>query len=476
MKRIIFTIAFTLVLGVVFQNSLTGQSQLKSVHEWGTFTTVQNSAGQRLAGLKGEKLPAFVYDMNPGSKNNVTFKNVEVQMETPVLYFYSDKQLDAKVNVKFKNGVINQWFPDRSSGQSFASSSVIDLSVSNEGSNDWDITILDTAARVKYQGGPSMQEYETPRRTSSRYIKIRDKEEYEKFIFYRGLANFETPVKVEFNDKNNLVIHNLFNTNLNYVMVFDNSPSRQPTVWWSGSMKSGERKVIANPSKDNVYEELNQHIDDFLGQLIKEGLYLDEAEALLNTWYDSYFMNLTDVEGLRVFWITPSSFVNDILPLSITPNPLSIQRVFVGRSEILTKDFEKELSTLTLEKIDTKYKDHHYVNVFKDAKLKGLPTNWTEYNENVVTSVINKNKSPLTLKLMPNPIADALIVQYRSDDLSELQIAILDMNGKIIHHWKETPNDLIYKKSYSLKDLQSGTYILQTSQMGKIHSLKFIKQ
>ncbi len=476
MKKIKYTIACTLVLSVIFQHSMIGQSQLKAVHEWGTFTTVQNSAGLRLSGLGGEKLPAFVYDLGLNSKNNIELKNVEVQMETPVLYFYADKQMNATIDVKFKNGIINQWYPDRSSGQSIVPFSVVDLAVPSEGFNKWEITILDPTATPKLIDDWTIvnHEYVAPRWTSSNHIKGQT-EEYEKFIFYRGLANFETPLRVEFNQKNNLVIHNQFNSPLSYVLVYDNSPDRQPTIWWSGSMKADEKKVIANPIKDSEFNDVFNEIYHFRDEMVKSGLNQDEADAMLNTWFEGYFVDITDVEGLRVFWITPKSYIDEILPLIIAPTPLSTKRVFVGRSEVLKKEFEKELAGLTEDEIENKYKDHRYRNVFKDSKKKGLPTQWTDYNENVVSSVNNKNKSPLTLKLMPNPIADAFIIQYRSDEIAELQVSIVDLSGHVLRQWKENPNELIFKKSYSLKDLQSGAYILQTSQKGRVNSLKFIK-
>ena len=60
---------------------------------------------------------------------------------------------------------------------------------------------------------------------------------------------------------------------------------------------------------------------------------------MLATWKESYF----DAPGLRVFWIVPRAFTDRILPISITPAPGKLERVLVGRSEVLTPAFEKEL-------------------------------------------------------------------------------------------------------------------------------------
>jgi len=44
-----------------------------------------------------------------------------------------------------------------------------------------------------------------------------------------------------------------------------------------------------------------------------------------------------------VFWIVPRAFTDRILPITITPKPDKLERVLVGRSEVLTPAFEKEL-------------------------------------------------------------------------------------------------------------------------------------
>jgi hypothetical protein len=66
------------------------------------------------------------------------------------------------------------------------------------------------------------------------------------------------------------------------------------------------------------------------------GLYPKEARAMVETWADSWF-----TEGARVFYIVPRATVDSLLPLTIAPAPVELQRVFVGRLEILsprTKD------------------------------------------------------------------------------------------------------------------------------------------
>jgi hypothetical protein len=63
------------------------------VHEWGTFTCLQDEAGQPLGGINAddEPLPSFVHDLisqNAGTNKGgvpACFPSVTMRLETPVL-------------------------------------------------------------------------------------------------------------------------------------------------------------------------------------------------------------------------------------------------------------------------------------------------------------------------------------------------------------------------------------------------------
>ena len=74
--------------------------------------------------------------------------------------------------------------------------------------------------------------------------------------------------------------------------------------------------------------------------LVAQGLYLDEAQAMVETWRGSWLE-----EGSRLLYIVPRKFVNEILPLSIDPAPAQIARVFVGRLELVTARTENAVET-----------------------------------------------------------------------------------------------------------------------------------
>ena len=61
---------------------------------------------------------------------------------------------------------------------------------------------------------------------------------------------------------------------------------------------------------------------------------------MLETWKSSWFE-----EGSRLFYIVPRGFVDSVLPLSISPAPTEITRVFVGRIELITPATEQAIES-----------------------------------------------------------------------------------------------------------------------------------
>ena len=81
-------------------------------------------------------------------------------------------------------------------------------------------------------------------------------------------------------------------------------------------------------SQKSSLEQLQREL---AAALTSEGLYADEAAAMLATWRLSYF----ESEGLRVFFLLPQPWTEIRLPLSIS-TPADITRVMVGRVELVT--------------------------------------------------------------------------------------------------------------------------------------------
>jgi hypothetical protein len=73
--------------------------------------------------------------------------------------------------------------------------------------------------------------------------------------------------------------------------------------------------------------------------LIREGLFADEAKALLSTWQQAYFVS----PGLCVFYTVPREWTDYHLTLTISGN-VQITRVMIGRVELRGYAFFKGLA------------------------------------------------------------------------------------------------------------------------------------
>lgn len=143
--KIILFLSIIWLLNFSFFGIKFGQPDLV-IHEWGTFTSSFTENGKALDKQRFEgrtTLPKEVYTVAKASfpkrdkeyetysrsagynlRNGLTegvgflginVKNDFVRMETPVLYFYSPKEMDIDVSVKFPNGSIGEWYPPKES-------------------------------------------------------------------------------------------------------------------------------------------------------------------------------------------------------------------------------------------------------------------------------------------------------------------------------------------------------------------------
>src|SRR5262249_44348255 len=83
-------------------------------HEGGTFTSFSGSDGVPVSfSPNNDDLPDFVYfqEGNGLTKSRRLQAGGTVSMETPVLYFYTDRDLRVSVKVDFPKGWITEWYP-----------------------------------------------------------------------------------------------------------------------------------------------------------------------------------------------------------------------------------------------------------------------------------------------------------------------------------------------------------------------------
>jgi Secretion system C-terminal sorting domain len=337
------------------------------VHEWGTFTTVQGSNGVMLSGLylEEEKLPKFVHHHEGFAPGPTDFSgkaffglvaNVTVKMETPVLYFYSDRSMPVKVHVGFPRGSISQWYPQRSAGEkSPGLGDQLLFGRQYNGWIEWNGTVLEPGSTEPLTPNESQltPTWIAPRATDANLIKSHNGE-VEKYLFYRGIGNFKVPLLARFNAGGDLQIANNGADLIPFVMVYDKPEEGAPRVIWSGSLVPGEDREIVDNTEPSASGDI--YFGDFIKALVSAGLYEKEAESMLNTWRASYF----DTPGLRVFWIVPRGITDTLLPISVTPAPTAMERVLVGRSEVLRPEFEKRIYDDFAAKRDSIWKNDRY--------------------------------------------------------------------------------------------------------------------
>ena len=353
MKTLILYSFFTLISSVLAAEPL---SQGYTAHEWGTFTSVSRSDGRLLDGLylEEEKLPSFVYDFSslnlPRMKSSVIEKRplagVNIKMETPVIYFYSEKEQRVKVDIGFEGGLINQWYPQsknpkrtqelKLNGQLVKDIKNWDFKNNYRDKLSWDVNILAPDTALSYTSPQNLETatWVNPRFTDANLLQVG--KERERFIFYRGIARFEQDLKVSAQSDRQITLSNQGNQAIPYAMVYEFTQDKKARIWWQGSVGSEQTLKI---SKDSL--DVNQVIHkDFQNALVEAGLYKKEAVSMLETWRHSYF----EKPGLRVFWIVPRDFTDKILPIKLQPAPENLERVLVGRTEVLTPEFEQKMA------------------------------------------------------------------------------------------------------------------------------------
>ncbi|BDS05733.1 hypothetical protein NT6N_07730 [Oceaniferula spumae] len=363
------------------------------LHEWGTFTSVSGSDGVLLNGLhhEEERLPFFVRALDgmqnrgPGMVKGLIrpLKNVTIKMETPVIYFYSDEPFTAEVKVGFNGGSISQWYPERSAGETvpkiakplgFDSSLIppfaalksdvfklaggIDFSESRSGSIEWKVDVLDLKADrgLVFKPGETLN-WLRPRNPKANVLKVG--EQYEDYLFYRGVGNFPLPIKFTVDTNETLTISNLSSDKVPFMFVHEvtNEGVTRFHSIPNGLAASGVMKVTTSDLREHtdwhrpVYQEM------FKG-LTGTGLTAEESHGMIQTWWDSYFSR----PGLRVFWVMPGSDTENILPLSVKPAPEKIVRTIVGRSEIIRPSMEQKMVKEFLIKDPKKSKWGQYLH------------------------------------------------------------------------------------------------------------------
>jgi hypothetical protein len=305
-----------------------------TAHEWGTFTSIAGERGQAVlwTPLSGATdLPGFVeHFRDPHFKLGL---QGTVRMETPVLYFYDSRETTVSVKVSFSNGVITEWYPhaNRVEPQSERIGEVL-YNKRLDGSIEWDAVTVAPGLRADFPAEGRDSHYYAARQTSATALRVKTAsgEQREKFLFYRGVAAFDVPISARLTAGGKVVVENHTEQGIPNVILFERRGEKV------GFRMGGtvENKTALEPPP--LTEDVNSLSKELVGVLISQGLYQDEAQAMVETWKNSWFE-----EGSRLLYIVPGAFVNRVLPLTISPAPVQMVRVFVGRMEIVTPATER---------------------------------------------------------------------------------------------------------------------------------------
>jgi hypothetical protein len=319
------------------------------VHEWGTFTCVQGADGIQIIWnpLVAPELPKFVYDRVHAHIPNIRVAGKvgtasRQRMETPVLYFYSAEARTVDVSVRFPQGAVTEWYPLETAADVREPE---DRKVNGEDAPilHWkQLQILgsrDNAPKLPFDDTGS--HYYAARKTDASPVCVdsNHKTEIEKFLFYRGLANFRAPLtaRVQSGDGASVSLSNSGLEALPHLFLCQVRPDGLVTWMPVGKLNPGETRELnlgnaSNTGADSLATALRS-------ALAEEGLYEKEAAAMVKTWQDSWLQE----PGLRVLYALPRAWTDRTLPLAITPAPKSVERVMVGRAEIITPVVEAAL-------------------------------------------------------------------------------------------------------------------------------------
>jgi hypothetical protein len=297
------------------------------VHEWGTFTSVAGADGGPVGWstlLGSADLPCFVDALRELSPK---LSAARVRMETPVLYFYSQRPVTLSVAVKFPQGWITEWFPSASAVRPAQSSF---SSPYANGEIRWDDVEVLPGPDPEYPKGKGASPYYAARETDAAPLRIG--KEHEKLIFYRGIGNFVVPVRAAFGADGALEIRNADEETIPLVILFENQGGR------IGYRSARGVEGLARLAMPELHADFTALRRELVGELVELGLYRAEADAMLETWSHSWFE-----EGARVMYIVPRQTVDSLLPLEVEPAPTQVARVFVGRVEVLSPWTRREI-------------------------------------------------------------------------------------------------------------------------------------
>jgi hypothetical protein len=343
LKRICAASGLIAALGLAVANLAASRSRswpdALTAHEWGTFTTVAGEDGraEHWLPLGGPTdLPCFVehfqnsrlFKLVPGQETPLDYTSArsalwgKVRMETPVIYFYSRPERDVTVRVRFPRGWMTEWYPHALVSQPYVTSRTV-RDAAHTSVIEWKNVKVAASVGTSFPSGDGESHYYAARRTEA--TPLRAGQQVEKFLFYRGVGDFDVPLTAVARTDGGVRVANLGSAPFPAVILFER---RGDKLGYRIQRDMAGEVSLDAPALTGNLDTLRA---DLQRTLVKAGLFDREAAAMVDTWRDSWFE-----EGTRMFYIVPRRTVDAVLPLEITPAPDNLARVFVGRMEVIT--------------------------------------------------------------------------------------------------------------------------------------------
>jgi hypothetical protein len=242
--------------------------------------------------------------------------------------------------VVFAKGIITEWYPHASrvtpDGNRFLGTDALTRRHTS-GTIAWDSVVVSPSAVANFPLDPNSpddrdNQYYAARETTASPLLVSTTAgpQQERFLFYRGVSDISIPISATISAVGQVLLANLGNDEIPSIILFERRGDK--LGYRLGGSLSGEMSLDA-PELTATVESLSRDLEDVL---TSQGLYPDEASAMIATWRGSWFE-----EGCRLFYIVPQSYLDRNLSLTINPTPGKTVRVFVGRLELVTPATEQ---------------------------------------------------------------------------------------------------------------------------------------
>ena len=252
------------------------------------------------------------------------------------------------VSVRFRGGWLTEFYPHAKAEAPRLANNSFDF---GELTRDTVSSLTWGRLQVGTQGvGPETDEHVwlAPRKVKAANVSTPEGES-ERYLFYRGVGRIRNPLRATLDRKAGEVS---LHANFDEVLT-SRETAHLPPLWLVQVRQDGRCAfrtldgfdVSGDPTKvlaraeyrfaDADFQEANRaKLETAMhAALVEDGLFADEATALLTTWQRSYFVS----PGLRLFYLVPRAWTEHYLPLTLS-EPAKINRVMIGRLELMSDE------------------------------------------------------------------------------------------------------------------------------------------